>query len=180
MKRTYVNTLPKGETSTVKSVKIVNGRLIVEVEFEKKFEPKDGDFVVDKDGVIFIVWEGGNTDFSHGAYVSIDSKYKELNTHMWNYSKAIRYATEKEKFDLLEHLEKEYHKRWNAENKCLENIRWQPKKGERFYYIDVDGSVNSCVCSGFLREFFNCFKTKEAAQPYADQIKEIFKNSKAE
>lgn len=52
MKRTYINQLLKGENGTVKNAKIENGQLIVEVEFEKKFEPKDGE-QRKKDCIIF-------------------------------------------------------------------------------------------------------------------------------
>lgn len=93
--------------------------------------------------------------------------------------------TPEEKADSLERLEKECHKRWNAETKQIEDIRWIPNINEFYYYVDSCmriGKVYNAqsVLEKEMIEKGNCFKTKEAAQKVADQIKEIFKNSKAE
>lgn len=64
--------------------------------------------------------------------------------------------------------------------------QFEPKDGEQYWFIEDDGSVSLTLnnkyeyiqCRRIGRN--NCFKTKEAAQKVADQIEEIFKNSKAE
>lgn len=94
-----------------------------------------------------------------------------------------RFATEHEKLLFFEKLEKEYNRKWNSDIKEFEYLRWRPKENETFYYIDVDGTVKHLVyykSITFFNKFFNCFKTQEAAQRVADQIKKIFKNSKTE
>lgn len=116
----------------------------------------------------------------------------------------IRPATEREKKILIDQLAK-VNKRWNEEKKCLEDVRWRAKDGETFYYIGTDLSINSMVVCKFhyfwkkydsleeqlkderfnnveymLWKKGNYFKTREAAEKVAEQIRNIFKNSKAE
>ena len=116
----------------------------------------------------------------------------------------IRPATEIEKKILIDQLAK-VNKRWNEEKKCLENVRWRAKDGETFYYIDTELFINSmvrCEFHSFWKKYDsleeqlkderfnnveymlwkkgNYFKTREAAEKIAEQIREIFKNSKAE
>lgn len=100
-------------------------------------------------------------------------------------SNHITLASESEKQELFNKLA-EVGKRWNPETKKLEDIRWKPKDMEEYWYITEDllvvrtrfSKINN---ADILRiNSNNCYKIKEAAQKVADQIKEIFKNSKAE
>lgn len=187
MKRTYINRLPKKEEVKNTNVRIENGKLIVEVDFKDKFEPKDGDFLC-VNGDCFI-YNGKQSKFSYGAHVGVMSASKRIATgitdNSWSEKENCRYATPEEKAAFLERLEKEYGKRWNAEKKYLEDIRWRAEKDCTYYYVDERGNVLGCNdtrgCASDSRYLCgNYFKTREAARPYADQIKEIFKNSKAE
>ena len=97
-----------------------------------------------------------------------------------------RYATEEEKQRLFDALAKEG-KRWNAEKKQIEDLpRWRAEEGNIYYYIsenklEVDYSSDSHgLCDDNYYNARNYFKTKEAAEHVAKQIREIFKNSKAE
>lgn len=105
-------------------------------------------------------------------------------SNMWTPAEGCRFATQEEKSAFLERLDKEFHKKWNAEKKKLEDIRWTPKKGDKYFFIDCDGiiecAINLAAVDSFRIENNNCFKTKEAAQPYADKFKEMLKDSKAE
>lgn len=96
--------------------------------------------------------------------------------------KIIR-ASESEKQELYDKLA-EVGKRWNPETKQIEDIRWNVKKNELYYYVEswltVDCSRNEQLTDELRIAMNNCYKTEEAAQKVADQIKEIFKNSKAE
>lgn len=62
---------------------------------------------------------------------------------------------------------------FNIEHK---NENWAPKKGERYYYIDLDGEAESCdfdetnPIDSYLYYTNNCFKTKEEAEFRARQI----------
>lgn len=67
----------------------------------------------------------------------------------------------------------------------FKDIRWRADKDCTYYYVDERGNVLGCNdtrgCASDSRySCGNYFKTREAARPYADQIKEIFKKSKAE
>lgn len=131
MKRTYVNRLPKNEEVKNTNVRIENGKLIVEVNFKEKFEPKDGDFLVINGGIFIYnpnseaIHIGLNgyyacIDYSKNIYIYKNGGYDGFGSM---YDEEIRYATTEEKSDFIARLEKEYHKRWNAEKKCLEDIR---------------------------------------------------------
>lgn len=187
MKRTYVNRLPKNEEVKNTNVRIENGELIVEVEFKEKFEPKDGDFCVDYYGNTFILCEEGNVGVNHGSYALFDRKDGCWIFQKINITRGVRYATPEEKDASLARLEKEWGKLWNEETKELEYIRWRAKKGGKYYRVTTSGvfEVEECeeTCSSISYLDYCCgnyFRTPEAAQKVADQIKEIFKNSKAE
>ena len=75
---------------------------------------------------------------------------------------------------------------WNAEKKCIEYLpRWRQKHDECYYFIDSELNVSyqpdvRCKTDNNRHEAGNYFKTKEAAERVASQIREILKKSKAE
>lgn len=99
--------------------------------------------------------------------------------------KFFRPATEEERKMFHDAL-KEKGLRWNAEEKRVEKLtRWRAEKEECYYYIMYDLSVSECTdCreddDDRSHECGNYFKTREAAERVAGQVREIFKNSKAE
>lgn len=190
MKRTYINQLPKGENGTVKNAKIENGQLIVEVEFEKKFEPKDGDFLITERGIVFIFnphYESPCVPFYIGTnFFGELIVHKENEISGYGQIEDCRYATEQEKANFLLLLETKFRKRWNAEKKCLEDIRWRAEKKGLYYFLVFREItyVHSCIDIRISRDNIrydtgNYFKTREAAQKVADEIQKIFKNSEA-
>lgn len=183
MKKTYKYRLPKNMGVKDTNVRIENGQIIVDVEFGEKFNPKNGNFCISDTGLIFI--------FKHqlfgtaSSYIGLGANNK-INENL-NYDiDNGRFATIEEISEFILRLEKECQKRWNAETKQLEDIRWRAEEGKIFYYIDNEG--NNILTGREDYGFFsamrhtanNYFKTEEAAQRVADQIKEILKNSKAE
>lgn len=58
-----------------------------------------------------------------------------------------------------------------------------PKTGDLYYYVDTDGSVQSCQYADKYdidndrKKAGNFFKTEEAAAIVAERVKEVFKNS---
>ena len=212
MKRTYVNRLPKNEEVKNTIVRVENGQLFVEVEFEDRFQPKDGDFVYVKAGYEHIaifkekigedmyVYANWNMSFSISKIIIDDSRPLCCIHDL----REIRPTTEREKNILIDQLEK-VNKKWNSETKAVEDVRWRAEVGETFYYIDNNFCVNSMVRCEFhsfwerydsleeqlkderfnnleymLWKKRNYFKTREAAEKVIEQIREIFKNSKAE
>lgn len=284
MKKIYRNKLPNDVVVDNTSVQIENGELIVTVTFDKPF--KDGDFLVSKKGSIFI-YKPTDTSDSYGCYCAClkEGEMFIKDSSDWALKEGCRYATSVEKSEFLRRLEKDYHKKWNPEKKCLEDIyipkfgdivkvildnvnnnfykrnymiciypnknfsktdgffnppflslngglildsigggskycnsiipasesekqelfnklaeagkkwnpetkqlediRWRAKKGKEYYTINgaldvVWEFAGECPHEDVLYNRGNYFRTPEAAQKVVDQIKEIFKNSKAE
>lgn len=189
MKRVYEFTLPSSKEVENTSVRIENGKVFVEVEMKEKLQPKDGDFLATGSGSIFIY----NPHYK-SAYVPF---YVGINAHGqicvhedgentgFSILSDCRYATNKEKSAFLERIEKEFGKRWNPEAKELEDIRWRAEYGDEYFYVGFDYIVRNRiderqVSANENYRNHNYFRTFESAQKVADQIKEIFKNSKAE
>ena len=189
MRKKYNIRIPKGKEVKNVKTKIVDGNIEVSYDVEDIFNPKYGDFLATKSGRVFI-YNGRNTVVEYGAYCGIDiyNKIILLNYFScgWTGKEGCRYATEQEKSAFLERLEKECKQRWNPETKQLEDIRWIPYHNQEYWYINEDfvpiwdkfSNKNTDHISRIKSN--NCFKTEEAAQKVADQIKDIFKNSKAE
>lgn len=189
MKRKYVNRLPKGAEVTGFNAYVENGEIIVNVELKEKFNPKDGDFLVSSKGCVFI-YSDKEAELpslyccycgEHRLHLSIRTTFSDN----WTEKNGCRFATPEEKSAFLEKLESEAHLRWNAETKCLEDIRWRTEYGGEYFYVGFDYIVRNRIDKRQVsaNENYrnnNYFRTPEAAQKVADQIKEIFKNSKAE
>lgn len=187
MKKKYRNKLPKGVRIKQTCTYVENGDLVADVEFEDVFQPKDGDFLIDAYGDIFI-YSDAKTQYSnfYSCYCGTHhGKIRAAFCYNWVDKEGCRFAAPEEKDAFLEKLESEAHLRWNAETKKLEPIRWRAEKGATYYYVDERGNVlarsDTHGCADDWRYFFrNYFKTREAACPYAEKMKELFKNSKAE
>ena len=191
MRKKYRIRLPKDqEIVSVVCATIIDGDIIVEVEQKEKISPKDGDFLVSKNTGIFIykpsIYKGICL-----AYVGVNSRGIIIENPRdgsviypyWCLVEDCRYATDQEKNDFLERVKKVLNKQWDPEAKILKEIRWYPKKGERYYYVDSIGNVLATVHGGMtVDELFikigNCFRIEDEAKPYADKIKELFKSSK--
>lgn len=187
-------TIPEGcKTVTVK----MDGEQVI-TEFEPKDEkwtPKDGDILYGKSITEnIIIYKGTNEHRAVLSYAGIVQflGVDKLSICQYPYTgfgyaiEYTRYATEEEKQRLFDALTKEC-KRWNAEKKQIEDWpRWRAEKGNIYYYIsenklEVDYSSDSHgLCDDNYYNARNYFKTKEAAEHVAKQIREIFKNSKAE
>lgn len=189
MEQNFKIAVPEGCTANIEKK---DGFLFVTFEPEK-WEPKDGDIYVTNnysigiynshykafdgivpvycglrgDGTLIVRKEDDDSDSGFGTFAE------------------IRPATEEEKQRLFDALAKEG-KRWNAEDKRLEDLpRWRALYNENYYLI---GSGLTVDCQSEIghsvddKRYYagNYFKTQEAADRVAKQIQEIFKNSKAE
>ena len=98
---------------------------------------------------------------------------------------SLRPATEEEKKMFSDAL-KERGLRWNAEEKKVEKLpRWRANDGEKYFFINENTDVQTAtegyfMCDENMYIVSNYFKTEEAAERVAEEIREIFKNSKAE
>lgn len=92
-------------------------------------------------------------------------------------------ASESEKQELFDKLKK-VGKRWNPDTKKIEDIRWRANVGQKYWYVDnttiYEDTELIASDDDERHKRNNYFRTREAAQKVADQIKEIFKNSKPE
>lgn len=169
MEKIYEIELPKNiKVSNIHtSIKNFNS-LLVTVEYEEKIQPKDGDFVV----------LGYKNEWGSCYWISIIKNFKVNNNYIVtedyvNYvikatgeqekylhsfkfdrqtdsAEEVRFATEKEKYEFLKELRKNYNKEWNSEKKCLEDI-----------YIPKFGDVVKVMCQkydqyNFLRDYMIC------------------------
>ena len=186
MKKTYKITLPKGANISTVETNADNGVLEVTVGFEKKYVPKDGDIVTSSRGIIAI-YAGTNETEGIMTYAALHGQRLQtvVSERGWGCTFEYRPATEAEKQRLFDALAK-YGKRWNAEKKCIEDLpRWRAKEGEQYYYVNVHGLVIMSNDWHYQHEtdfhdVGNYFRTREAAEKVAEQIRDIFKNSKAE
>lgn len=159
---------------------------------EQKYEPKDGDFVYVKAGYEHIaifkeevgegmyVYANWNMSFSVSKIIIDDSRPLCCIHDL----REIRPATEREKKILIDKLA-EVGKRWNPETRTIEYMRWRAKEDELFYVVAFNAKIDSIKDShgwwaDACYEIGNYFKTKEAAEKVAEQIRNIFKSSKEE
>ena len=127
--RDLLNQVMLGEISFSRMVEMINERV------SEKNEPqyKDGDFVVNEAGSILIFRKkDGDFIYDHaflgGGWLLFTSLEPSLPG-------IKRYATEEEKQELIDALEKEG-KRWNAEKLCVEDIPEKPKRGDLAIFWD--------------------------------------------
>ena len=172
MNKVYKIQLPHNKEAQNIRTNIKNGAIEVEVELKEKWEPRDGE----------ICYVEGNYH-----YVFI---FKEVICDYVLYSYInLCLATDTEKQLLFDALAKKG-KMWDAQKKAVVDLpRWRAKKGEEYCMVIVSPSdikifEHEKTDNHSLRESFvlkeNQFKTLQSAKKVAEQIREIFKTSKAE
>lgn len=140
MKKKYRNKLPKDAKVKGFYASIENGELTVDVEFDEFFKPKDGTFLVDTYGDVFIINAKLSTPPMAGCYVGYVKRTGEWIYGKENIFKAYRFTTEGEEVEFLLRLRDCQHKYWNAHGKKLIDII-NPKEGDVL------------VCGGFLTSY---------------------------
>lgn len=185
MNKTYKIQLPRNKEAQNIKANIRNGTIEVEVELKEKWEPRDGEicFAMTSSGMWKFILIYGKSDWPC-IYNESDSGWVLDYRTNWSYS-IIRPATDSEKQMLFEALAKEG-KMWDAQKKAVVDLpRWRAEKGDFYYNVEFKGKVYYAIeeyenCDNLHYRQGNYFKTKEAAEKVAEQIREIFKNSKAE
>lgn len=195
MNKTYKIQLPQNKEAQNIRTNIKDGTIEVEVELKEKWEPRDGEIVISNNmcnhpsiSVFFKTPEDKR-------YVIYDQWTKDVTympSKFWDWVLPIRPAADFEKQLLFDALAKEG-KMWDAKKKAVVDLpRWRAEDGEDYFCIMIsrgkievyryNNTKNCCACSLETNQGLecNCFKTYEAAEKVAEQIREIFKNSKAE
>lgn len=186
MKKTYRITLPKGARVGTIDAKVDNGTLNVTVGLRKGYIPIDGEIVVNGMDTIAI-YAGTNKTGGIMTYAALHGQRLQtvVSEEGWGYTYDYHPATDAEKRRLFDALAKQG-KRWNAEKKCIEDLpRWRAVCSGLYYIVDTDFFIREMKEKGertdcALYNAGNYFRTREAAEKVASQIREIFKNSKAE
>lgn len=185
MKKTYKITLPKGANISIVETNESNGVLEVTVDMEQKFVPKDGDVVSCNDVVAIYAGTNGTGGIKTHAALHGQRLQTVVCEKGWGYTSDYRPATEAEKQRLFDALAKQG-KRWNAEKKQIEDLpRWRAEESESYYYVDLSFNIRKTddlrsYGDNNLYEAGNYFRTREAAEKVAEQIRDIFKNSNPE
>ena len=185
MKKTYRITLPKRAKVYTIDAKADDGVLNVTVNLEQKYVPKDGDVVCCMS--IIAIYAGTNERGGIMTYAALHEQRLQtvISERGWGYTKNFSPATEAERQRLFDALAKQG-KRWNAEKRCVEDLpRWRAVCSGLYYIVDTDFFIREMTEKGertdcALYNAGNYFRTREAAEKVAEQIRDIFKNSKAE
>ena len=188
MERKYVMQLPRGAKVSSTDIKCEDGKIVLTAQLEE-WKPQDGEicFADTFYGSHKFIIIFGHDDYSLNYNVSRANEWVLEENHQWSYSR-IRPATEKEKQRFFDALA-EHNKRWNAEKKVVEDMRWRAKA--EGYYYRIDGLIGETPDVSVHQDFRsprsnrdyetgNYFKTKEAAVIAGNQMADVIKNSKAE
>lgn len=189
MKKTYKNQLPKGMEVESTNVRIENGEIFVDVELKERFEPKDGDILYIKthtgEGLcIFKNKEDIWVNVYLSYYFKTNNMFFEGQHCGVGQIVSWRKANDVEISRLNSMLENKHHKRFNQKTKEWEDIRWRADKGAEYYFVnDFNNVIKDIEWESGLDitryKLGNYFRTPEAARKVSEQIKDIFKNSKA-
>ena len=179
-------TIPDGCKAIVK-----DGSVVFEKEEVQEF--KDGDVLtsVFDNKIVFIFKEDElkQKDNKNGYYVCHTADYViEVSTKdslsFCGYKKEARLATEEEKQFLFDKM-KEKGRKWNAEEKRVEKIRWRAEEGKIYYYVSNEmyvSSTRSPNVGEYLYDYegrsflsYNYFRTIEQAEEAARRMKETLR-----
>lgn len=182
MEQNFKIAVPEGRTVNIEK----NDNFVIVTLEPNNWEPKNGDVIAfgnNPDSLSIGIFKMDNYD-TFTSYATIYGSILSFYETGW-IKKNIRPSTEEEMQRLFDALAKEG-KRWNAEEKRIEDLpRWRALYGDNYYSISSMLTVDPQTEIGFSTDdkhynAGNYFKTKEAAEKVAEQIREIFKNSKAE
>lgn len=194
MNKTYKIQLPRNkEVQNIKS-NIKDGTIEVEVELQEKWEPKDGEIYYTNTDYAEYIFIAKKILSDHIATDIIlrDKEYLSVGFDFDVFKEKtnlFRPATDSEKQLLFDALAKQG-KMWDTQKKQVVDLpRWRAEKEESYFRVFIDPVIQMQVIHATDFRYYadekryqsgNYFKTEEAAERVAEQIREIFKNSKAE
>ena len=146
---------------------------------------KDGDIITTKDNEGY-VWHSIFKEIKDEKVYSYASLCKSSNICFGGENplcyirdiSSIGFSTTEERQTLFDKIEKEEHKKWNTETNKFEDIKWKPKKGEKYWYLTENFHVawhteDNDSTDKALGEVNNKFETEELAEAARDKIKEL-------
>ena len=150
---------------------VINNGMVV---FERIVPFKTGDILISRDKGVTLIF-----DKMLDADSFIDIYYLGVLPYRCFVLENFRLATEEEKQLFFDKM-KEKGLRWNAEEKKVEEIKWQPQKGERYFFVNASCETGSIIClenyiDELLEKACNQFRTEELAEKAAEAVRETLR-----
>ena len=150
---------------------VINNGMVV---FERIVPFKTGDILISRDKGVTLIF-----DKMLDADSFIDIYYLGVLPYRSFVLENFRLATEEEKQLFFDKM-KEKGLRWNAEEKKVEEIKWQPQNGERYFFVNAYCETGSIIClenyiDELLEKACNQIRTKELAEKAAEAVRETLR-----
>lgn len=150
---------------------VINNGMVV---FERIVPFKTGDILISREKGVTLIF-----DKMLDADSFIDIYYLGVLPYRSFVLENFRLATEEEKQLFFDKM-KEKGLRWNAEEKKVEKIKWQPQNGERYFFVNAFCEIGSIAClenyiDELLGKICNQFRTKELAEKAAEAVRETLR-----
>ena len=150
---------------------VINKNLVV---FEKIVPFKTGDVLISKDKETTLIF-----DKMLDADYFIDIYYLSVLPYRSFVLENFRLATEDEKQLFFDKM-KEQGLRWDAQEKRVVKIKWEPTNGESYFFVNPNCKITSVPFNGDdfdreLQKLFNFFRTREQAEKAAEVVKEALR-----
>ena len=162
---------------------VIEGNLLLIEKKEPEF--RDGDILACNEEFcrcpfIFKGYdEKGFSKFYTGIGYGGDLIISTSSNERWGKSE-LSYATDEEKQLLFDKM-KEQGLKWNAEEKKVEKIKWEPKHRDTYWYLystieACSGIFDSSIdCHQLRVKVGNYFRTEEQAEKAAEVVKEALR-----
>ena len=161
---------------------VIEGNVILIQSKGEEF--KDGDIVVPAKGncIYPFIYRGASDDGTHKFYAGIDILGDLVIDRIGDCGfgdSELRLATEEEQ-KLLFMKMKEQGLRWNAEEKCVEKIRWRAGLEMTYYSLNsrleaIPFNEDFCGFDDEVWDSYNYFRTQEQAEKAAEVVKEALR-----
>lgn len=150
---------------------VINNGMVV---FERIVPFKTGDILISRDKGVTLIF-----DKMLDADSFIDIYYLGVLPYRSFVLENFRLATEEEKQLFFDKM-KEKGLRWNAEEKKVEEIKWHPQNGERYFFVNAFCETGSIIClenyiDELLEKACNQLRTKELAEKAAEAVRETLR-----
>lgn len=180
MKQTFE--IPEGCTRV--TIEQQDNQIITTFEPEVKF--KDGDILAAENKIYILRGNDRKINSYRTIYLLLDIRKNQIFT---SYSicefhgiidKYDHLATESEKQQLFDALA-EVGKKWNAEKKCIEELkpeRWMAEKKEPYWYLNENFVARATPDDNYQidnrrYQAGNYFQTEQQAKDFAERIKQL-------